>query len=275
MIDHVSKSQSRIKARFELRAKEGRKLLVPYFTAGDPKPENAVPMMHAMVEAGADLIELGVPFSDPMAEGPVIQKAMERALEHNVSLRDVMAMVAEFRQKDIETPVLLMGYLNPIEVMGYAEFAKSAAKAGVDGLLTVDIPPEEAEEYVDAMKTEGIDRIFLISPTTSEERIKIINDASSGFLYYVSLKGVTGAGHLDIKSVQDRVSTIRSLTELPVGVGFGIKDAESAANIASVADAVIVGSAIVKRIEENLDSADNAIKAVKELLSEMRTALDT
>jgi len=275
VIDHVSKSQSRIKARFELRAKEGRKLLVPYFTAGDPKPENAVPMMHTMVEAGADLIELGVPFSDPMAEGPVIQKAMERALEHNVSLRDVMAMVAEFRQKDIETPVLLMGYLNPIEVMGYAEFAKSAAKAGVDGLLTVDIPPEEAEEYVDAMKTEGIDRIFLISPTTSEERIKIINDASSGFLYYVSLKGVTGAGHLDIKSVQDRVSTIRSLTELPVGVGFGIKDAESAANIASVADAVIVGSAIVKRIEENLDSADNAIKAVKELLSEMRTALDT
>jgi len=275
VIDHVSKSQSRIKARFELRAKEGRKLLVPYFTAGDPKPENAVPMMHAMVEAGADLIELGVPFSDPMAEGPVIQKAMERALEHNVSLRDVMAMVAEFRQKDIETPVLLMGYLNPIEVMGYAEFAKSAAKAGVDGLLTVDIPPEEAEEYVDAMKTEGIDCIFLISPTTSEERIKIINDASSGFLYYVSLKGVTGAGHLDIKSVQDRVSTIRSLTELPVGVGFGIKDAESAANIASVADAVIVGSAIVKRIEENLDSADNAIKAVKELLSEMRTALDT
>ena len=275
MIDHVSKSQSRIKTRFELRAKEGRKLLIPYFTAGDPKPENAVPMMHAMVEAGADLIELGVPFSDPMAEGPVIQKAMERALEHNVSLRDVMAMVAEFRQKDTETPVLLMGYLNPIEVMGYAEFAKSAVKAGVDGLLTVDIPPEEAEEYVDAMKTEGIDRIFLISPTTSEERIKIINDASSGFLYYVSLKGVTGAGHLDIKSVQDRVSTIRSLTELPVGVGFGIKDAESAANIASVADAVIVGSAIVKRIEENLDSADNAIKAVKELLSEMRTALDT
>lgn len=275
MIDHVSKSQSsRIKARFELRAKEGRKLLIPYFTAGDPKPENAVPMMHAMVAAGADLIELGVPFSDPMAEGPVIQKAMERALEHNVSLRDVMAMVAEFRQKDTETPVLLMGYLNPVEVMGYAEFAKAASKAGVDGLLTVDIPPEEAEEYVDAMKAEGIDRIFLISPTTSEERIKIINDASAGFLYYVSLKGVTGAGHLDIKAVQDRVSTIRSLTELPVGVGFGIKDAESAANIASAADAVIVGSAIVKRIEENLDSADNAIKAVCELLSEMRTALD-
>ena len=269
MIDHVS----RIQARFELRAKEGRKLLIPYFTAGDPKPENAVPMMHAMVEAGADLIELGVPFSDPMAEGPVIQRAMERALEFNVSLRDVMAMVAEFRQKDSETPVILMGYLNPVEVMGYAEFAQAASKAGVDGLLTVDIPPEEATDYVAALKSEGIDRIFLIAPTTSEDRIKAINDASGGFLYYVSLKGVTGAGHLDVKAVQDRVSMIRTLTELPVGVGFGIKDAESAASIASAADAVIVGSAIVKRIEENLDSADNAIKAVSELLSDMRQAL--
>lgn len=265
----------RIAARFELRAKEGRKLLIPYFTAGDPSPKNAVPMMHAMVEAGADLIELGVPFSDPMAEGPVIQKAMERALEFNVSLRDVMAMVAEFRQKDQETPVILMGYLNPVEIMGYEEFAKSAAKAGVDGLLTVDIPPEEAEDYVKAMKAEGIDRIFLISPTTTDDRIKAINDVSGGFLYYVSLKGVTGAGHLDVKAVQDRVSNIRSLTELPVGVGFGIKDAESAKSIASAADAVIVGSAIVKRIEENLDSADNANTAVCELLSEMRQALDT
>lgn len=265
---------SRIEARFKLRAKEGRKLLIPYFTAGDPKPENAVPMMHAMVEAGADLIELGVPFSDPMAEGPVIQRAMERALEHNVSLRDVMAMVAEFRQKDQETPVILMGYLNPVEVMGYAEFAKSASQAGIDGILTVDIPPEEAEDYVSAMKAEGLDRIFLISPTTTNERIKAISDVSGGFLYYVSLKGVTGAGHLDVKAVEDRVSNIRKLTDLPVGVGFGIKDAESAASIGSVADAVIVGSAIIKRIEENLDSSDNAIKAVSELLSEMRQALD-
>ena len=183
-------------------------------------------------------------------------------------------MVAEFRQKDQETPVILMGYLNPVEIMGYAEFAKAASKAGVDGLLTVDIPPEEADDYVKEMKAEGIDRIFLISPTTSEERIKLINDASGGFLYYVSLKGVTGAGHLDIKAVQDRVSTIRTLTELPVGVGFGIKDAESAASVGSAADAVVVGSAIIKRIEENLDSADNANKAVCDLLSEMRQALD-
>jgi tryptophan synthase alpha chain len=274
VINDVNDHVSRIQARFELRAKEGRKVLIPYFTAGDPKPENAVPMMHAMVAAGADLIELGVPFSDPMAEGPVIQKAMERALEHNVSLHDVMAMVAEFRLKDSQTPVILMGYLNPVEVMGYAEFAKSAAKAGVDGILTVDIPPEEAEDYVKAMKAEGIDRIFLISPTTSAQRIKTISDVSAGFLYYVSLKGVTGAGHLDIHAVQERVSTIRSLTTLPVGVGFGIKDAATAASIASVADAVVVGSAIVKRIEENLDSADNAIKAVSELLSDMRQALD-
>jgi len=270
VIDYVS----RIQARFELRANEGRKLLIPYFTAGDPQPEVAVPMMHAMVEAGADLIELGVPFSDPMAEGPVIQKAMERALEFNVSLHDVIAMVAEFRQKDKETPVILMGYLNPVEIMGYAEFAKQASQAGVDGLLTVDIPPEEAEEYVKEMKAEGIDRIFLIAPTTTEDRIKAISDASGGFLYYVSLKGVTGAGHLDVKAVQDRVSTIRTLTDLPVGVGFGIKDAESAASIGNVADAVVVGSAIVKRIEENLDSVDNAIKSVCELLSEMRKALD-
>lgn len=265
---------SRISTRFELRAKEGRKLLIPYFTAGDPKPENAVPMMHAMVEAGADLIELGVPFSDPMAEGPVIQKAMERALEHNVSLHDVIAMVAEFRQKDAETPVILMGYLNPVEVMGYTEFAKVASAAGVDGILTVDIPPEEATDYVAAMKAEGLDRIFLISPTTTDDRIKAISEASGGFLYYVSLKGVTGAGNLDINAVQDRVSNIRKLTKLPVGVGFGIKDAESAASIASTADAVVVGSAIVKRIEENLDSADNAIKAVSALLSDMRQALD-
>lgn len=265
---------SRIQARFELRGKEGRKLLIPYFTAGDPNPDITVPMMHAMVAAGADLIELGVPFSDPMAEGPVIQKAMERALEYNVSLRDVMAMVAEFRQKDQQTPVILMGYLNPVEVMGYAAFAKSAAQAGIDGILTVDIPPEEAEDYVVAMKAEGLDRIFLISPTTTNDRIKAISQASGGFLYYVSLKGVTGAGNLDVKEVQDRVSNIRALTELPVGVGFGIKDAESAASIGSVADAVIVGSAIIKRIEENLDSSDNAIKAVTELLSEMRQALD-
>jgi tryptophan synthase alpha chain len=273
-MNKTGSAKTRIQQRFELRASEGRKLLIPYFTAGDPNPESAVPMMHAMVAAGADLIELGVPFSDPMAEGPVIQKAMERALEHHVSLRDVIGMVAEFRQTDQETPVILMGYLNPVEVMGYAEFASAASKAGIDGILTVDIPPEEAEDYVAAMKAKNLDRIFLISPTTAEDRIKAISNASGGFIYYVSLKGVTGAGNIDIKAVQDRVSGIRKLTDLPVGVGFGIKDAESAANIASAADAVVVGSAIVKRIEENLDSADNARVAVSKLLSEIRQAID-
>lgn len=265
---------TRIQKRFELRANEGRKLLIPYFTAGDPDLATVVPMMHAMVKAGADLIELGVPFSDPMAEGPVIQKAMERALEHHVSLHDVLEQVAEFRKDDQETPVILMGYLNPVEVMGYPEFASAAAKAGVDGILTVDIPPEEADDYVAAMKKENIDRVFLISPTTTEDRIRKINDASDGFLYYVSLKGVTGAGHLDIEAVQDRVSGIRKLTDLPVGVGFGIKDAESAASIAAIADAVVVGSAVIKQIEDNLDSTDNAINAVCDLLKSMREALD-
>ena len=265
---------SRIETRFKQRAEEKRTLLIPYFTAGDPNPAAAVPMMHAMVQAGADLIELGVPFSDPMAEGPVIQKAMERALMHDVSLRDVLDTVKEFRREDTETPVILMGYLNPVEIMGYAEFARAASEAGVDGLLTVDIPPEEAEDYVRELKAQGIDRVFLISPTTTDERIRTINAASVGFLYYVSLKGVTGAGNLDINAVQDRVSNIRALTDLPVGVGFGIKDAESAAQIGSVADAVVVGSAVVKCIEENLDNTDNAIKAVSELLSSMRQALD-
>ncbi len=265
---------SRIETRFKQRAQEKRTLLIPYFTAGDPNLATAVPMMHAMVQAGADLIELGVPFSDPMAEGPVIQKAMERALMHDVSLHDVLDTVKEFRRQDTETPVILMGYLNPVEIMGYAEFARAAHEAGVDGLLTVDIPPEEAEDYVRELEAQGIDRVFLISPTTTDERIRTINAASAGFLYYVSLKGVTGAGNLDINAVQDRVSNIRALTDLPVGVGFGIKDAKSAAQIGSVADAVVVGSAVVKCIEENVDNADNAINAVSELLSSMRQALD-
>ena len=265
---------SRIANRFKARRGEGRKLLIPYITAGDPTPQTTVPLMHAMVAAGADLIELGVPFSDPMAEGPVIQKAMERALEHHVALHHVLDMVSEFRQQDTETPIILMGYLNPVEVMGYAKFAQAAARAGVDGILTVDMPPEEATEYVAAMQAEGLDRIFLISPTSTEQRIKAISAASSGFVYYVSLKGVTGAGHLDVNAVQDRVSAIRRLTDLPVGVGFGIKDAESARQIASVADAVVVGSAIVKQVEENLGSADKITNAISALLQQIRRGLD-
>lgn len=265
---------NRIDARFAEYKKQGRKALIPYVTAGDPGPDSTVPLMHAMVKAGADILELGVPFSDPMAEGPVIQKAMERALEHHVSLRDVLGMVSQFRQQDDTTPVLLMGYLNPVEIMGYETFAEAAAKAGVDGVLLVDIPPEEAEQLLAALAKHELDIVFLVSPTTSDDRIQNIARSSSGFVYYVSLKGVTGAGHLDTSEVADRVNRIKSYTDLPVGVGFGIKDAESAARVAKVADAVIVGSALVKKVEEFADSADKMEAAVAGLLEEIRTGID-
>lgn len=265
---------SRIAARFAARREAGRKVLIPYITAGDPAPEQTVNLMHAMVDAGADILELGVPFSDPMAEGPVIQKAMERALAHDVTLDDVLDMVREFRQQDNETPVVLMGYLNPIEVMGYAHFAEQAEQAGIDGVLTVDLPPEEGEEYIQALQQHDIDRIFLISPTTDSTRMAVVSHASSGFIYYVSLKGVTGAANIDTKAVGDRVSAIHALTELPVGVGFGIKDAESAAAVAAEADAVVVGSALVRKIEENITAADKINTAVTTLLGEMRRAMD-
>ncbi|MDH5446432.1 MAG: tryptophan synthase subunit alpha [Gammaproteobacteria bacterium] len=265
---------SRISTRFGALQTKGRKALIPYVTAGDPQPSVTVSLMHAMVSAGADILELGVPFSDPMAEGPVIQKAMERALEHHVSLKDVLGMVAEFRQHDTETPVLLMGYLNPVEVMGYASFAERAAKAGVDGVLLVDLPPEEAEALIVELKKTGLDIVFLVSPTTKDERIAKIAQLSSGFIYYVSLKGVTGAGHLDTEEVAERVNRIKSHSKIPVGVGFGIKDAESAARVAKVADAVVVGSALVKKVEEHAGDADKIQEAISALLREIREGID-
>ena len=265
---------SRLPACFAECRTAGRKALIPYVTAGDPEPGVTVSLMHTMVEAGADIIELGVPFSDPMAEGPVIQRAMERALEHDVTLDDVLGMVKEFRQQNSDTPVVLMGYLNPIEVKGYREFAARAAEAGIDGILVVDMPPEEAGELVSALQDHELDMIFLVSPTTDKTRITAITQAGSGFVYYVSLKGVTGAGHLDIEAVKDRVSEIHELTELPVGVGFGIKDAVSAANISSVADAVVVGSALVRKVEDNITSTEQINMAVAGLLGEMRQAMD-
>ncbi|MDH5570441.1 MAG: tryptophan synthase subunit alpha [Gammaproteobacteria bacterium] len=265
---------SRLGVYFDSLRQSGRKALIPYVTAGDPQPSVTVNLMHAMVESGADVIELGVPFSDPMAEGPVIQRAMERALEHGVTLDDVLAMVQTFREKNSSTPVVLMGYLNPIEVKGYANFASAAQVAGVDGVLIVDMPPEEAADLVYELRQYELDMIFLVAPTTNELRIKSIADSASGFIYYVSLKGVTGAGHLDTALVNDRVSLIRKATDLPVGVGFGIKDADSAAQIASVADAVVVGSALVRLVEENAGSADNINKAVAALLADMRRAID-
>ena len=266
---------SRIAGRFEVLRAAGRTALIPYVTAGDPNPDVTVPLMHAMVEAGADLIELGVPFSDPMADGPVIQAACERALRHHVSLQTVLDQVRGFRERDAETPVVLMGYLNPVEVMGYEAFANAASEAGVDGVLTVDLPPEEAHELVTALRTVAIDPIFLLSPTTTDERVRRIAAVASGFLYYVSFKGVTGANRLDVESVARKLESIRAITDLPVGVGFGIRDAASAASVARVADAVVVGSALVSRIAELGDTPERIEEAVCGVLREMREAMDS
>lgn len=265
---------SRIAGVFAALRSQGRSALVPFVTAGDPQPAVTVPLMHALVEAGADIIELGVPFSDPMADGPVIQRASERALAHHVALHDVIDMVRSFRTGNDTTPVVLMGYLNPLEVMGYAAFAERAAAAGVDGVLTVDIPPEEAENFVPAMRAKGIDPIFLLAPTSNRARIERITAAASGFVYYVSLKGVTGAANLSLDSVRDKLAEIRACTDLPVGVGFGIKDAETARAMAGFADAVVVGSALVSHIEANRDDPDRAIAEVKAVLVGMRAAMD-
>ncbi len=265
---------SRIVRCFETLKAQGRKALIPYFTAGDPDPDLTVDLMHTLVNAGADLIELGVPFSDPMAEGPVIQLACERALKHRVSLHDVIALVAEFRQKNTETPVILMGYLNPVEVMGYREFASEATAAGVDGVLIVDMPPEEGKDPIAAFKAAGLDLIFLAAPTSTTERLQKIAAASSGFVYYVSLKGVTGAKSLDIDAVKDKLREVRRYVNLPVGVGFGIKTADDAAAIAGVADAVVVGSAIVQHIADNQDDVQSIKTNISDLLSTMREAMD-
>jgi len=265
---------SRIAERFISLRGAGRKALVPFITAGDPAPAVTVPLMHAMVSAGADILELGVPFSDPMADGPVIQQASERALRHHVSLRDVLAMVAEFRSHDAETPVVLMGYLNPIEVMGYERFVQHAAEAGVDGVLTVDMPPEEAADYVAALTAARLDPVFLLAPTSTGARIERISAMARGFVYYVSLKGVTGAASLDVQSVEEAVTRIRAVTGVPIGVGFGIRDAETAARISRVADAVVVGSAVVGRIAAAGEVHEQIIPAVAGLLAEMRQAID-
>ena len=236
---------SRIAACLEACQANGRKAVIPYIVAGDPWREVTVPAMHTLVAAGADLIELGVPVSDPMAEGPVIQLGHERALAHNVGMLDVLAMVTEFRQQDPNTPVVLMGYANPVEVMGYEAFAQAATAAGVDGVLTVDMPPEEAGDMNAVFREHQLDSIFLIAPTTTEARTKAICAMATGYIYYVSLKGVTGAGHIDTDEVKSKVNGIKQFTSLPVCVGFGIKDGDSAAAIGECADGVVVGSVLV------------------------------
>lgn len=265
---------SRIAACIAALQAQQRKALVPYVTAGDPQPGVTVPLLHAMVEAGADMLEIGVPFSDPMADGPVIQAACERALRHHVTLHRVLDMVREFRQQDEATPIILMGYLNPIEVWGYADFAQAAAAAGVDGVLTVDMPPEEAAGLAGAFRDNGIDTIFLLAPTSDAERMRKVGEMASGFLYYVSFKGVTGANRLDVPAVTAKLEELRQFTQLPVGVGFGIRDGESAAQVAQIADAVVVGSVLVTRVAELADQPEAIPAAVAAIVGELRAAMD-
>ncbi len=265
---------SRLEEMFARLRARGRKALIPYITAGDPAPAITVPLMHRLVAAGADILELGVPFSDPMADGPVIQRAAERALLKKTSLTDVLSMVRAFRKKDKQTPVVLMGYLNPVEVMGYARFARAAALAGVDGVLTVDLPPEEALPLVTELRKQRVDAIFLLAPTSDLDRIRAVASVASGFIYYVSLRGVTGAAHLDTKEVASRVKDIRAHTGLPIGVGFGISDAQSAAEVAKIADAVVVGSAIVKRMEERVSKPKKILSDVPAFVGSLRAAMD-
>jgi tryptophan synthase alpha chain len=263
---------SRIQGRFAALAKAKRKALIPYITAGDPHPSLTVPLMRGLVEAGADILELGVPFSDPMADGPVIQRAGERALKHGVGLSDILSLVRDFRKTDKTTPVVLMGYANPIEAMGVEKFVATANAAGVDGVIVVDYPPEECEQFAALAKKHDIDPVFLLAPTSTDKRIEQVARVGSGFLYYVSLRGTTGAAHMDLGDVAARIPKIRAATKLPIGVGFGIRDAESARRVAQTADAVVIGSRIIQEIEAG--AAEQAVSRVKAFLKPIREALD-
>ena len=263
---------SRIQTTFDKLKRHKRKALIPFITAGDPHPKCTVPLLHALVEAGADVIELGVPFSDPMADGPTIQRASERALKHHVGLHHVLDMVAEFRRSDASTPIVLMGYGNPIEAMGWETFAKHCAEAGVDGALTVDFPPEEGQEAFAHLEKHGIDPIFLLAPTSTEARVERIAKQARGYVYYVSLKGVTGAGHLDLSAIAQKIPQLRKHIKLPIGVGFGIRDAATALAVAKLCDGVVVGSRIVQEIENSTEQ--NVVVNVSSLVRDLRQAVD-
>ncbi|MEO8102553.1 MAG: tryptophan synthase subunit alpha [Betaproteobacteria bacterium] len=263
---------SRISNTFASLKQEGRKALIPFVTAGDPSPAMTVPLMHALVASGVDVIELGVPFSDPMADGPVIQRSSERALKFGVGLNDVLAYVSEFRRANQSTPVVLMGYANPIERMGLKAFAERARSAGVDGVLVVDYPPEESTQLLETMDAAGIDTIYLLSPTSSAARIKLVCETARGYIYYVSLKGVTGAGNIDTAGVAAMIARIKAQTGLPVGVGFGIRDGETARRIAGFADAVVIGSRIIQEMEAA--TSETAISRVAVLVKGIREAMD-
>ncbi|WP_153102262.1 tryptophan synthase subunit alpha [Paraburkholderia hayleyella] len=263
---------SRIENTFAALAAQGKKGLIPFMTAGDPDPARTVEFMHALAAGGADVIELGVPFSDPMADGPVIQQASERALARGITLRHVLADVKRFRQRDDRTPVVLMGYANPIERMGAEAFAVAAREAGVDGVLVVDYPPEEAAGFAQHMRAAGIDPIFLLAPTSTPERIAAVGKMASGYVYYVSLTGVTGAANLDVESIAGKIPLIKAHVRLPVGVGFGIRDAQTAQAVAEISDAVVIGSRIVQLLEAAAPEA--AADTLTQFIAEVRQAMD-
>ncbi|HEX6928890.1 MAG TPA: tryptophan synthase subunit alpha [Gammaproteobacteria bacterium] len=262
---------SRLGSRLDALRAGKRTALVAYLVAGDPSATATVKLMHALVEGGADVIEVGVPFTDPVADGPVIQAACERALRAGTRLRDVFEIVREFRRRDAKTPVVLMGYLNPLEAVGYATFAQQASAAGADGLLIVDLPAEEGGELENILRDHDLERVCLVAPTTSDARLARICRSATGFVYYVSLKGVTGAGNIDANGMQERLARIRALTDRPVGIGFGITDASTAVRLAQIADAVIVGSMLVRHIARHGDDAAGVIRAAT---AEIRQALD-
>jgi tryptophan synthase alpha chain len=266
---------SRIKNTFAELAKQNRKGLIPFITAGDPDLGITVQLMHALVLGGADIIELGVPFSDPMADGPVIQRASERALKNGVGLSDVLACVGEFRKNNKNTPVVLMGYANPIEHLGIERFVAESAKAGVDGVLVVDYPPEECVEYAALMKKNGLDVIFLLAPTSTDQRIEQVAQIASGYVYYVSLKGVTGNNTIDLSEVKRMLPKIKQHVQVPVAVGFGIRDGATAKLISGVADAVIIGSRIIQVMEEQEQkNKEQIVSSVQAWLSDIRQAID-
>lgn len=273
-------SIAKITSAFEQASSQRRAALIPYIAAGNPLPESTVPLMHQLVAAGADVIELGVPFSDPMADGPIIQRAAEHAIAQGVGLKDVLKVVAEFRQTDEQTPIVLMGYANPIERMGQEAFVQRAADAGVDGVLVVDYPPEEASQFVELLAKHDMAPIFLLAPTSTDERVAAVGKLAKGYVYYVSLRGVTGAGHLDTDEVASQLAKIRQHVTIPVGVGFGIGDAQTASRVAEVADAVVIGSKLIDVMNKASQSlpleqqTDAAVKAGHDWLAGIRHALD-
>lgn len=263
---------SKIKSVFEALAKKKAKALIPFITAGDPGPDMTIEILHALVESGADMIELGIPFSDPMADGPVIQRASERAIANNVGIKKTIEIAKEFRKKNKHTPLILMGYANPMEAIGIELFIQLIHEADVDGVITVDYPPEESKKFVEQLKEKEIDSIFLLSPTTEDKRIKLIIEQATGFIYYVSLKGITGSANIDINQVIQRVRNIKNFTKLPVGVGFGVKNAKTAKEVSLISDAVVVGSRIVQEIENT--SGSELISKIKKLMTEMKQAIN-